>query len=69
MAAPPPLVILAAFIAVSRRVEESARLETAVATYESLLQTIHSKRQELDNLLSATFTELGAIVKKPHGRN
>ena len=63
MSALPPLVILAAFIAVSRRVEEGARMETAVATYESLQQTIHSKRTELDNLLSAKTTELDAIVQ------
>ncbi len=63
MSALPPLVILAAFIAVSRRVEEGARMETAVATYESLLQTIQSKRAELDNLLSAKTAELDAIVQ------
>ncbi|MBE2197405.1 MAG: DUF2637 domain-containing protein [Anaerolinea sp.] len=63
MSALPPLVILAAFIAVSRRVEESAKWETAVFTYESLLQTIQSKRAELDNLLSAKTAELDAIVQ------
>ena len=63
MAALPPLVILASFIAVSRRVEESARLETAVATYESLQATIQIKRQELDDLLSEKTAELNATVQ------
>jgi hypothetical protein len=63
MAALPPLVILAAFIAVSRRVEESARLETAVATYESLQATIHTKRRELDKLLAEKTAELDNIMQ------
>lgn len=51
MAALPPAVILASFIAVSRRVEETARWETAVYTYEQLVQETETKQVELDHLL------------------
>lgn len=50
MAALPPLVILSAFIAVSRRIEENARHETAVLTHETLTKSITDKQQELSHL-------------------
>ena len=64
MAALPPLVILLAFIAVSRRVAESARMETAVWTYGQLQETIAGKRQELDDLISAKTAALDATVNQ-----
>lgn len=51
MAALPPAVILASFIAVSRRVEETARWQTAVHTYQQLVRETESQQAELDHLL------------------
>jgi DNA-binding transcriptional ArsR family regulator len=67
MAALPPLVILAAFIAVSRRVEESVRREGALATYEALQQAIGEKRQTLDRIVKEqrqTAADLTATVSQ-----
>jgi hypothetical protein len=63
MAALPPLVILTAFIAVSRRVEETAEWETAVAAYRDLVDAIANKRRELDDLASEKEAELNSLVQ------
>lgn len=63
MAALPPLVILAAFVAVSRRIEESARLETAVMNYQKIVQKSKQEQQKLSNLVSEKQAELAAIVQ------
>ena len=52
MAALPPLVLLAAFIAVSRRIEENGRFALAISTYESIQTTITQKEKELDNFIA-----------------
>lgn len=52
MAALPPLVLLAAFIAVSRRIEENGRFAHAISTYESIQTTIVQKQKELDAFIA-----------------
>ena len=52
MAALPPLVLLAAFIAVSRRIEENGRFASAIATYESIQAAIIQKQKELDTFIA-----------------
>lgn len=64
MAALPPLVILVAFIAVSRRIEESARHDKAIYSYQQIRQTTAVKRQELDELIANKTAELDAAVQK-----
>ena len=64
MAALPPLVILAAFVAVSRRIEETARQTTAITTYSQLLQAIRSKEAELKELIHTRTTELDTLITK-----
>ncbi len=61
MAALPPLVILTAFIAISRRVEESVRLEGAVLTVEQIVQEGKRKQQELDESVQSRTTELSQL--------
>lgn len=68
MAALPPLVILAAFIAVSRRIEQEVTAtegckETAVVTLAGILQTITAKHQELDDLIAQKTAELDQLLK------
>lgn len=68
MAALPPLVILAAFIAVSRRIEQEVTVtesckETAVATLSGILQTIETRRQELDGLIIQKTAELDKLLE------
>lgn len=68
MAALPPLVILAAFIAVSRRIEQEVTVtegckETAVATLSGILQTIETRRQELDGLIIQKTAELDNLLE------
>jgi hypothetical protein len=63
MAALPPLVILTAFIAVSRRVEETAEWETAVATYQDLQTAIQTRQAELDAMLADKQAELDARIQ------
>lgn len=50
MAALPPLVILTAFVAVSRRIEEDARTETAMANVKALEEFIRQRQAELEKL-------------------
>jgi uncharacterized protein (UPF0335 family) len=64
MAALPPLVILVSFIAVSRRIEESARHDKAIFTYQQIQQAINDKRRQLDKLTAEKTTELDAVVQK-----
>jgi predicted transcriptional regulator len=64
MAALPPLVILVAFIAVSRRIEESARLDKAIYSYEQIRQAAAEKRRELEAMTAEKTAELDAIVQK-----
>jgi hypothetical protein len=63
MAALPPLVILVAFIAVSRRIEESARHDKAIFSYQQIQQAISDKRRQLDKLVAEKTAELDALVQ------
>ena len=51
MAALPPLVLLAAFIAVSRRIEENGRFASAITTYEAIQTVITQKEKELESFI------------------
>ena len=64
MAALPPLVILGSFIAVSRRIEEGARLEGAVLQYEQIVELAERKKHELSELVKNRTAELDAIVQQ-----
>jgi Skp family chaperone for outer membrane proteins len=50
MAALPPLVILTAFVAVSRRIEEDARTETAIVNHRVIEETIRQRKLDLNKL-------------------
>jgi cell fate (sporulation/competence/biofilm development) regulator YlbF (YheA/YmcA/DUF963 family) len=50
MAALPPLVILVSFIAVSRRIEESARHDKAIFSYQQIQQAINDKRRQANEM-------------------
>jgi DNA-binding CsgD family transcriptional regulator len=63
MAALPPLVILVAFIAVSRRIEESARHDKAIFSYQQIQQAISDKRRQLDKLVAEKTGELDTLVQ------
>ena len=63
MAALPPLVILVSFIAVSRRIEESARNDKAVFSYQQIQQAIADKRRQLDKMVTEKTAELDAIIQ------
>jgi hypothetical protein len=62
MAALPPLVILVSFIAVSRRIEESARHDKAVFTYQQIQQAINDKRRQLEKLVAEKRQELDDLI-------
>jgi hypothetical protein len=58
MAALPPLVILVSFIAVSRRIEESARHDKAIFSYQQIQKAIVDKKRQLDKLTAEKTAEL-----------
>ena len=58
MAALPPLVILVSFIAVSRRIEESARHDKAIFSYQQIQKAIADKKRQLDKLVAEKTAEL-----------
>jgi hypothetical protein len=64
MAALPPLVILVSFIAVSRRIEESARNDKAIFSYQQIQEAIVDKKRQLDKTVAEKTAELDAAVQK-----
>jgi len=64
MAALPPLVILSAFVAVSRRIEEDARHETAVVNHRALEVVIRQRQAELDRLAERQAVTEKAIASR-----
>jgi DNA-binding NarL/FixJ family response regulator len=65
MAALPPALILLAFIAVSRRIEQAAKHEAAVMTLADLDTAVSDKRAEIDSIddaLDAMTAERAALV-------
>jgi DNA-binding transcriptional ArsR family regulator len=63
MAALPPLVILVSFIAVSRRIEESARHDKAIFSYQQIQQAIADKKRQLDKMVAEKTAELDTLVQ------
>ena len=53
----PVFILLTAFIAVSGRIEQSAKHGTAVTTYDKLTKAIADKRVELDKLVADTMAQ------------
>jgi DNA-binding CsgD family transcriptional regulator len=64
MAALPPLVILVAFIAVSRRIEESARHDKAIFSYQQIQQAIVDKKRQLDKLVAEKTAKLDTLSQE-----
>jgi predicted transcriptional regulator len=62
MAALPPLVILVSFIAVSRRIEESARHDKAIFSYQQIQQAITDKKRQLDEMAVTKRRELDNLI-------
>ena len=63
MAALPPLVILVSFIAVSRRIEESARHDKAIFSYQQIQKAVTDKKHQLDKMVAEKTAELDATVQ------